>query len=175
MRFLSSAAAASSLIASAASTGIMVPLYVDPGSGAANWDSTFQAAQDSTTQWTMIINPNSGPGSSTPSQDYATGTAKFNAMSNVRTIGYIHTSWGSRSLDDIQNDLNSWKAWGSGSTNASVQGIFYDEAAINNDANIKSITDMARQTLGNDIMTVCNFGTTPPESTYSDCSIERGL
>lgn len=96
---------------------ILVPLYVYPGSA---WDALANAA--SKAHIIAIINPNSGPLSVVDSA-YATYMTKLDDA-GIQIVGYVHTSYGDRSLSDVQADVNTY------ATNYPlVRGIFFDEAA----------------------------------------------
>jgi len=94
----------------------MVPLYTYPG---ASWDAV--AAGGKTVKTVAIINPNSGPGSG-PDSTYNTYMAKLNTA-GVDMIGYVHTSYGARSLTDVKADIDVYA-----SQFPLLKGIFLDEA-----------------------------------------------
>jgi len=99
---------------------IMVPLYTYPG---ASWDTLVDAA--SSVKIIAIINPNSGP---LPTVDsaYSTYMTKLHDA-GIEIVGYVHTTYGERSISDVQADINTYAA-----NYPLVTGIFFDEAA--NDA-----------------------------------------
>jgi hypothetical protein len=95
-------------------------LYVYPG---AAWDLLVDAA--SSVKIIAIINPNSGPLSSVDSS-YSTYMNKLH-NAGIELVGYVHTTYGGRSISDVQADINTYAA-----NYPLVTGIFFDEAA--NDA-----------------------------------------
>jgi hypothetical protein len=98
-------------------TGVMVPLYVYPGS---YWDTLIQAKNAHPgVPIIAIVNPASGPGSSIDS-NYVNGIQKLKSAGIV-VLGYVYTSYGSRSTDDEKYEINEWKNW------YNVDGIFFDE------------------------------------------------
>lgn len=99
---------------------ILVPLYVYPGDA---WDSLCDAA--SSVNIIAIINPNSGP-LSTVDSTYSTYMTKLRDA-GVEIIGYVHTSYGERSISDVLADVDTYVR-----NYPLVTGIFFDEAA--NDA-----------------------------------------
>jgi hypothetical protein len=107
---------------SAPSTGcsspikLMVPLYTYPG---ATWDTVAAGAK--TVKTVAIINPNSGPGNG-PDSSYNTYMNKLNAA-GVDMIGYVHTSYGARSIADVKADIDVYA-----SQFPLLKGIFLDEA-----------------------------------------------
>lgn len=96
---------------------LLVPLYVYPG---AAWDSLVDAADQ--VQIIAIINPNSGP-LSTVDSSYTTYLSKL-SNAGIEMIGYVHTSYGQRSISDVEADINTWAA-----NYPLITGIFFDEAS----------------------------------------------
>lgn len=77
----------------------------------------------------VIVNPNSGPGNtSTPNEQYTSQILRLNAVSNVRTVGYVRTGYASRSIDDVLADVQTYSGWASANSNLSMHGIFLDES-----------------------------------------------
>ncbi|TLX81877.1 MAG: hypothetical protein E6L00_05215, partial [Thaumarchaeota archaeon] len=68
-----------------------------------------------------IINPSSGPSSSIDS-NYVSGIQQLQAA-GVKVLGYVYTSYGTRSTSSIESDINSYNNW------YHVNGIFFDEMA----------------------------------------------
>jgi len=97
---------------------VIVPLYVYPGSA---WDKVAAAA--ATVDIVAIVNPNSGPNPNGPDSSYTTYMNKLR-NAGVTLIGYIHTSYGSRSSADVEAEINTYKTKYPG-----LQGIFLDEAS----------------------------------------------
>jgi Spherulation-specific family 4 len=78
----------------------------------------------------VVVNPNSGPGNAIlPDGNYTREIPRLNAYSNVRTVGYVSTSWASRPLSSALQDISTYSGWPKNSTvqGLSVQGIFFDE------------------------------------------------
>ncbi|WP_186265630.1 spherulation-specific family 4 protein [Burkholderia gladioli] len=126
------ASAACSLLASfcvassaAQAADLVVPAYFYPsGSGATAWKTL--ASNAASVPLTAIVNPNSGPGT-------AIDPAYTNVIAKVRAAGgkviaYVHTSYGSRSLSDVANDINAYLAF------YTVDGFFIDEMANDSSA-----------------------------------------
>ena len=101
------------------STGVMVPLYVYPGS---DWTQVIQIKNaHPSVPIVAIINPNSGPGSSSDS-NYLSGIQQLQAA-GVKVLGYVYTSYGARSTTSVHADIDSYNNW------YHVNGIFFDEMA----------------------------------------------
>lgn len=96
---------------------MMVPLYTYPGS---TWDTVIASAK--TVQTVAIINPNSGPGNG-PDSAFKTYTKKMNDA-GVEMVGYVHTSYGTRSISDVKKEIDIYA-----SEFSYVSGIFLDEAS----------------------------------------------
>ena len=111
-----SAAGARATFAYGAGASIMVPSYIYPGSAWSQIDAAGQPPVD-----LAIINPNSGPGSSVDA-NYAAQVATSQAA-GVDVVGYVHTSYGSRSLATVEREISEYESW------YHVDGIFVDEAA----------------------------------------------
>lgn len=77
---------------------------------------------------TAIMNPNSGPGSSANS-DY-TQVISYCHDKGQNVIGYVHTSYGARSLQDVEAEISDYYSW------YNVDGIFLDE--MSNDSSTQS-------------------------------------
>lgn len=108
-------------------TKLLLPLYRYPEDG--SWDSIYSTIEGNPDlEFQIIINVDSGPGSSSPNSDFATGTAKLNSYSNVETLGYVHTLYGEASQDDVNKNVSDWFSWNSYSgANTAINGIFFDE------------------------------------------------
>ncbi|MEI8341895.1 MAG: spherulation-specific family 4 protein [Verrucomicrobiota bacterium] len=142
---------------------ILFPLYSYPNwytPASYIWDDI--AAANATVPITAIINPANGPGVSGPNSDYVKGMADLTA-GGVKMIGYVSTSYGTRTLSAIESDIDLWA-----SSFPGVTGIFLDEES----------TDPAKlafyQTLHDYILAkpglatvVANPGTNTPESFIS--------
>jgi hypothetical protein len=80
--------------------------------------------------FTVIVNPDSGPGTNTLSDpNYARELPKLNSRKNVQTIGYVRTTWATRNISDVLQDVSTYSSWAENKTaDYQVHGIFYDEA-----------------------------------------------
>lgn len=103
----------------AAPLKLLVPLYTYPDAG---WD--LVAAGAAFTPTVAIVNPNSGPGNG-PDDVYNTYMAKLHDA-GVEMVGYVHTSYGARSLAAVKADIDKYA-----SEFPHISGIFLDESASN--------------------------------------------
>jgi|YelNatPaOPRAMG01_1025707.scaffolds.fasta_scaffold00125_39 hypothetical protein len=100
---------------------VIVPAYFDP-SVSNYWNTMFAKAATMPGRLYAIANVNNGPGS----QYYSSYADVINKMhnNNGKVIGYVHTSYGNRTLNDVEADIDSWYSF-----YPSLDGIFIDEEA----------------------------------------------
>jgi hypothetical protein len=84
-----------------------------------------------TLKFTVIVNPNNGPGSAPwwPNADYVREIMKLNAYPNVKTVGYIGTTYGKKPIEAVYADIERYSKWSSDARfpGLGVSGIFFDE------------------------------------------------
>lgn len=85
--------------------------------------------------FTVIINPDSGPGApQLPGTEYTTQIQNLTQYPNVQAVGYVRTGYGSRDVQEILRDIATYSQWETtrrANVNASamaMHGIFFDEA-----------------------------------------------
>ncbi|PYI23498.1 hypothetical protein BO99DRAFT_470562 [Aspergillus violaceofuscus CBS 115571] len=174
----SSAAAAASSAAAAISSlkaQVIIPFYVYPDPG--KWTPLLDlVASFPDVHFTVIINPSSGPGTSTlPDAAFLTAVPNLTANSNVLAIGYVPTQKGTRAIADVEKDINTYANWPSASGNSSfaVHGIFLDEAPNAYSADLvtyyTTLSNLikSKDGLGPENYVVTNPGT-PPDNAYLD-------
>lgn len=109
---------------------ILVPLYIYPTSNA--WDPLFTAIRNNpSAAFTVIINPDSGPGSSkVPPSDYAAAIKQLRATAAahqiVQVVGYVATGYGKKSASKVKTDVAKYAAW---PDTVKPDGIFFDETS----------------------------------------------
>ncbi|KAJ7468755.1 Spherulation-specific family 4-domain-containing protein [Mycena latifolia] len=88
--------------------GILLPLYVWPGTDCAAWASASDAiSAHPNTQFYIIVNADSGPGTSAQ-QDYRTCVSKLPSSTNQITLGYVDTTAG-----NTLADIDAYAGWDS--------------------------------------------------------------
>ncbi|KAF8859950.1 hypothetical protein BDZ45DRAFT_672879 [Acephala macrosclerotiorum] len=111
-------------------SNVLVPLYIYPENGS-SWDPLFDVVTArSTLDFTVILNPDSGPGpSSYPGDDFVPLIQKLNNFTNVQTVGYVRTGYGTRNITNVLEDISTYSSWATiaNSTGLAVHGIFFDE------------------------------------------------
>lgn len=115
-------------------TSVLVPAYIYPSPSA--WAPLYTTIESNpTVSFYVIINPASGPGPDTfPDSNYATALAQLNTYGTPRvsTLGYVHTSYASRALSEVQADVATYYNWRTySSADIALGGIFFDEAPAN--------------------------------------------
>ncbi len=102
-----------------------VPAYFYPQIGHSSNGWTRMCATMNTQQGASIaiMNPNSGPGSS-QNPDYVNAIAYCHSHGQ-QVIGYVHTSYGQRSLATVESEVSEYYQW------YQVDGIFVDEMSNN--------------------------------------------
>jgi hypothetical protein len=102
----------------AATFEIVVPAYFYP-STASGWKSLNAAAGRAPV--TVIMNPSNGPGKSLDA-NYVAAVDSLRAAGG-RVIGYVHTSYAARPLQQVLADIDRYDSW------YNLDGIFVDEMA----------------------------------------------
>ena len=94
---------------------ISIPSYFYPDEGGL-WD---QVIAEAAVMGTVILNPNSGPGSS-PDANYA-ALAERLRVAGIPVLGYVSTRYSDRPIAELQQDIGLYADW------YAVDGIFLDE------------------------------------------------
>ncbi|SPC62252.1 related to Spherulin 4 precursor [Ustilago sp. UG-2017b] len=107
---------------------ILVPLYIYPLPNA--WDPLYTALRNNpTVAFTVVVNPNSGPGTGkAPNSDYAAAIKRLRAIAGANQIlelvGYVRTDYGKRAEAEVKADVAKYVGWADG---VKLDGIFFDE------------------------------------------------
>ncbi|GKZ32938.1 hypothetical protein AbraIFM66950_002637 [Aspergillus brasiliensis] len=171
---IASASAAASASASVVTQSnitakVIIPFYVYPEADA--WTPMEElVAAFPNVHFTIIINPDSGPGSSSlPDSNFLTAVPRLTSYSNVLAIGYVPTEKGTRAIADVERDIKTYAGWPSASGNSTfaVHGIFLDEAPNTYSEELVSyyqqLASLIRESsgLGPENFVVTNPGTVP--------------
>lgn len=135
-------------------TGTIVPLYTYPTD--ATWtDIATAASAHPSVRVVAVINPNNGP-TATVDAAYASGISALQAA-GVVVIGYVATGYGTRATSAVDADVDRYVA-----QYPSLDGIFFDEAAIYETGHETTYTEEATHARdAGYAMLVANPGTTP--------------
>jgi hypothetical protein len=78
--------------------------------------------------FTAIVNVHNGPGDGAlPNSEYSHAIETLNSLQNVRTIGYVATTWCARNLSSVLDDIAAYSFWGEYQDSLAMHGIFVDE------------------------------------------------
>jgi hypothetical protein len=105
--------------AAEAAQAIGIPMYVDPSASRSTWAQVTGAAP---TVALLVANPDSGPGVSAQASYTQALTAAHAARQIV--VGYVHTSYGSRNIAQVEADVDAWYSF-----YPMIDGIFSDETS----------------------------------------------
>jgi len=101
------------------STGIMIPLYTYPTDG--TWTTVINVKNEHPSVPFVVIADISSSGAGTSiDQNFVTGINNMKAA-GITVLGYVDTAYGSRSMSQVQTEINNWSNW------YHVNGIFFDE------------------------------------------------
>jgi hypothetical protein len=79
-------------------------------------------------QFTAIVNPHSGPGEGAlPNKNYTQAISTLNSMDNVRTIGYVATTWCTKNVSSVLDEVAVYAGWSDYDSSLAMSGIFFDE------------------------------------------------
>ena len=112
---------------------IILPLYLYPSDKGAAWDNvttTIEAYPG--VQWQVIVNPNSGPGTTSYPSDpnIISGIAKLNSYSNVNTVGYVDTAYMKKSIPSVNAEVDVYASWaGYSGAKIAIGGIYFDDVS----------------------------------------------
>jgi hypothetical protein len=144
----------SSADVAAPKTGIMIPLYIYPGSA---WTDVIAVREaNPSVPIAAIINPNSGPGMKMDPK-YVSGVLSLQSA-GVTVLGYTPTKYTSNSISQVESMVSQYKSW------YNVDGIFFDEMSnVVGKEGYYSTLDAYAKSLGL-TYTVGNPGTSVPAS-----------
>jgi hypothetical protein len=123
------------IVAMVKSSFVFLPLYLYPYN-TSSW-SAIEASvvANPNLDFEIVVAPNLA--NVYPDEHYATALESLNNFTNVRTLGYVPTSYAGRDITAVKSQIDCYAAWGTNGTNplVVVQGIFFDEvpSAYTND------------------------------------------
>ncbi|KAF7539112.1 hypothetical protein G7Z17_g12500 [Cylindrodendrum hubeiense] len=103
---------------------VLVPLYIYPLEEA--WEPLFDLARAlPNVSFVTVINPCNGPGpDALPDASYCDVLHRLNSVPNIHCLGYVHCTYGTRPLDAIHADIDTYRGWNG---TFQIDGIFFDE------------------------------------------------
>ena len=161
---------------------IIFPLYLYPGDIAAAWNDVFNTIEGYPgAQWQVVVNPNSGPGTTGYPSDsnFISGIAKLNSYSNVNTVGYVDTSYGNKDVSAVNAETDVYASWaGYPGANIAIGGIYFDDVSSEETSSIYSyyqtVAAHARSSFKSSAHVVFNPGYRAPTQlfSYADTIVE---
>ncbi|KAJ4368388.1 hypothetical protein N0V83_006745 [Neocucurbitaria cava] len=110
----------------------IVPFYINPEQSG-SWGRLYDAiVRHPDTNFTIIINPDSGPGTTVwPPAPYIDAIKTLNVHLNVKTLGYIDTKGGTRDNATIRSEIDIYAGWANVSDKLTLNGIYFDHTPWN--------------------------------------------
>jgi hypothetical protein len=130
---------------------VFLPLYLYPYNSSSWANITAAIAANPNLNFEVVVAPNLAY--VYPDKNYEIALEGLNNFTNVKTLGYVATSWTERNMSSVLADISAYAAWSNHSNpNIMVQGIFFDEvtSSTKNESleYMKNITNFARTALG---------------------------
>ncbi|KAH7395272.1 Spherulation-specific family 4-domain-containing protein [Phaeosphaeria sp. MPI-PUGE-AT-0046c] len=112
---------------------VLVPFYLKPEEG--SWRKLEDAiVKHHTTNFTVVVNPNNGPGNATwPAATYINAVKSINLYPNVKTLGYIDVANATMPNATVRAQIATYAGWGNVSEELAIHGIFFDRAPWKSD------------------------------------------
>jgi len=110
--------------------------------------ATTRIAEFPALEFLVIVNPDSGPGSTPlPSADYVREIPKLNASANVVTLGYIRVHYCDKPLREVYAEVDAYTGWAGHLERAvlGMRGVFVDETPNHYSPERASYLDAVRQ------------------------------
>lgn len=102
--------------------------YPHISAGALYSDTIRSASANPQLNFTVVVNPGNGPGNeSIPDTGYRTAIEKLHTYANIEIVGYVHTSWTSRNISLVLDDIATYSGWTANDPDLVISGIFFDE------------------------------------------------
>lgn len=161
---------------------ILLPLYLYPGDSGSAWGDVFSTiSSHPDVQFEVVVNPNSGPGTTgfPTDQNIISGIAKLNSYSNVHTVGYVETEHGSRDTSAVNADVDTYAKWaGYSGANIAIGGIYFDDVSSETTSAMYSyyetVSEHVRSSFSSGARVVFNPGYRIPAQyfSYADTIVE---
>jgi hypothetical protein len=62
-----------------------------------------------------------------PNELYSHAIRRLNAFDNVRTVGYVATTWCAKQLSLVLKEIAMYDGWGQQDSSLAMRGVFFDE------------------------------------------------
>lgn len=162
------------------SLSIILPLYLYPSDKGIAWsDVTTTIEAYPRVQWLVVINPNSGPGTTGYPSDpnFISGIAKLNGYSNVNTVGYVDTKYGNKTIATVNSETDVYASWANyANADIAIGGIYFDDVSITSSrySYYETVAAHARSSMKSSAHVVFNPGYRAPAQlfSYADTIVE---
>ncbi|PQE27291.1 Spherulation-specific family 4 protein [Rutstroemia sp. NJR-2017a WRK4] len=128
---------------------VFLPLYLYPYN-TTSWSTlTNSVAKNPNLSFNVVVAPNLA--AAVPDANYISALSDLNTYSNVRTLGYLYTSYGARNVTEIEAEISVYAGWAQSTPKIAVDGVFFDETPSNPAylSYLTAISNYARSTLPN--------------------------
>jgi hypothetical protein len=131
--------------------------------------------------FTVIVNPHSGPGEDAlPNANYTEAIATLNLLDNVRTIGYVATTWCTKNVSLVLDEISVYAEWGLQNPSLALHGIFFDETVTQYSTDyvhyLRTVSEAVRSSDGlADGFVVHNPGAMPDAQYIDDPTFEESV
>jgi len=126
---------------------LFLPLYIYPFNQ--SWDAVISSiAANPGLNYQIVVSPYLA--NQYPDLNYIAGLSSLNSFSNVQTLGYIHTTWAARDIEEVKREIDAYAGLSSYvDSDISMDGIFFDEtpSRSSNETSeyLQNITTYARE------------------------------
>ena len=174
--FLAPLLASQAPLKPSARPSLLVPLYIYPGVNHVAWKPLLDSIKaNPQIFYNVIVNPDSGPGAGHyPDKSLVEAISTLNAIKNVRTVGYVDTSYTKRDITLVNKDIDTYANWASyKDANITVHGIFFDDVSSADSQSVyhyyERLGDYTRTHDNNIPYVIFNPGTIAPAQLFSYC------
>lgn len=161
------------------SLSIILPLYLYPGDKGVAWsDVTTTIEAYPGVQWLIVVNPRSGPETTGyPSANFISGIAKLNSYSNVKTVGYVDTVYGNKTVAKVNSETDVYASWAHyANADIAIGGIYFDDVSMTSSmySYYETVAAHARSSMKPSAHVVFNPGYRAPAQlfSYADTIVE---
>ncbi|KAL5117887.1 hypothetical protein ACEQ8H_004205 [Pleosporales sp. CAS-2024a] len=106
---------------------VLIPFYVEPIDDA--WDRLGDAiVKHHDVQFTVVVNPNDGPGNSTwPAAAFIAAVQGISIYPNVQLLGYVNTLNGTMPNATVRTEIATYAAWSNVTKDLGLHGVYFDQ------------------------------------------------
>jgi hypothetical protein len=80
--------------------------------------------------FTVFVNPHNGPGKGVlPNENYTQAIQTLDSLENARTIGYVATTWCTKTMISVLDEIAVHTGWGDSDPPLAMSGTLFDETS----------------------------------------------